>query len=97
MNKKILTIAITCSFCFLLISNLAVADKPEKAEVRIPERIRKPERAVGVAESEKDEELRKDEREAEKQKNKKRNKGSSDDDSSGHKSSDDDSSDHKKK
>ncbi len=31
MNKKILTIAITCSFCFLLITNYVVADKPEWA------------------------------------------------------------------
>ena len=32
MNKKILTIAITCFSCFLLISNLAVADKPESVK-----------------------------------------------------------------
>jgi nitrate/TMAO reductase-like tetraheme cytochrome c subunit len=31
MNKKILTIAITCFFCFLLITNYVVADKPEWA------------------------------------------------------------------
>ncbi len=31
MNKKILTIAITCFSCLLLITGFAVADKPEGA------------------------------------------------------------------
>ena len=49
MNKKILTIAMTCFFCFLLISNLAVADKPEKAEEEKVEELRKAEREAEKA------------------------------------------------
>ena len=68
MNKKILTIAITCFSCLLLITSFTVADKPEWAG--------KPEWA------EKDKELRKAQQEAEreaKKAEKKKDKGSSDD------------------
>ena len=54
MNKKILTIAITCSFCFLLITNYVVADKPEWAG--------KPEGIVKQAEKAKEEAERKAEK-----------------------------------
>jgi hypothetical protein len=47
MNKKILTIAITCSFCFLLITNYVVAEKPEW--------VGKPEGIVKQAEKAKEE------------------------------------------
>ena len=39
MRKKILTIAITCFPCFLLITSFAVADKPEWADK--PDRVEK--------------------------------------------------------
>jgi membrane protein involved in colicin uptake len=67
MNKKILTIAITCSFCFLLITNYVVADKPEWAGK--PEGIVKQqaEKAKEEAERKAAKEARKAERKAAKE------------------------------
>ena len=82
MNKKILTIAITCSFCFLLSTNYVVADKPESAgkpegiEQKQAEReAEKAEREERKAEKEKEKALRKAEK-----KTKGGGNGSSDDD-----------------
>ena len=68
MNKKILTIAITCSFCFLLITNYVVADKPEWAGK--PEGIIKQQAEKAKEEAEREAEKAKEEaaREAEKAK-----------------------------
>ncbi len=67
MSKKILTIALTCFFCFLLITNYVVADKPEWAgkpkEVAKQQVEREVEREAGKVEREKERELRKAEQE----------------------------------
>ena len=95
MIKKILTIAITCFFCFLLITNYVVADSPENVE-----ELRKAEQKARMAEWKVERDSKRAEwaakREAgkaEKKKDEKKDKGGSDDSSSDDSSSDDSSSD----
>ena len=52
MNKKILNITITCFSCLLLITGLAIADKPEWVDEKQAEReLRKAEHAAQQAQS----------------------------------------------
>ncbi len=69
MSKTILTIAITCFSCLLLITSFAVADKPRWAAipewVREERELRKAEQEARTLEKKDEEEIRKAEQEAE--------------------------------